>query len=64
MAIEYTGIWSGDFEMMQADNMAFGTYQFMRNLKSVYEGKDDLRSVFGEVGLAFCIGRIQAAFLG
>jgi uncharacterized protein YndB with AHSA1/START domain len=46
VAIEYTGIWSSDFEMMQADNMAFGTYQFMRNLKSVYEGKEDLRSRF------------------
>ena len=46
VAIEYTGMWSGDFEMMQADNMAFGTYQFMRNLKSVYEGKEDLRSRF------------------
>ncbi|MGN7385809.1 SRPBCC domain-containing protein [Sporosarcina sp. SAFN-015] len=44
--IEYTGIWSGDFEMMQADNMAFGTYQFMRNLKSIYEGNEDLRSHF------------------
>ncbi|WP_262174701.1 SRPBCC domain-containing protein [Saccharococcus sp. Marseille-Q5394] len=46
VAIEYTGMWSGDFEMMQADNMAFGTYQFMRNLKSVYEGKEDLRARF------------------
>lgn len=46
VAIEYTGMWSGDFEMMQADNMAFGTYQFMRNLKSVYEGNKDLRSHF------------------
>ncbi|WP_252501757.1 SRPBCC domain-containing protein [Sporosarcina sp. Marseille-Q4943] len=46
VAIEYTGSWSGDFEMMQADNMAFGTYQFMRNLKSVYEGNEDLRSHF------------------
>ncbi|WP_060203136.1 SRPBCC domain-containing protein [Sporosarcina koreensis] len=46
VAIEYTGMWSGDFEMMQADNMAFGTYQFMRNLKSVYEGEEDLRSRF------------------
>ena len=32
--------------MMQADNMAFGTYQFMRNLKSVYEENTDLRSRF------------------
>ncbi|MCG7343658.1 SRPBCC domain-containing protein [Sporosarcina sp. ACRSL] len=46
VAIEYTGMWLGDFEMMQADNMAFGTYQFMRNLKNVYEGKEDLRSRF------------------
>ncbi|MCM3709475.1 SRPBCC domain-containing protein [Sporosarcina luteola] len=46
VAIEYTGIWSGDFEMMQADNMAFGTYQFMRNLKSIYEEKEDLRPRF------------------
>ena len=46
VSIEYTGIWSGDFEMMQADNMAFGTYQFMRNLKSIYEGNSDLRSRF------------------
>lgn len=46
VAIEYTGMWSGDFEMMQADNMAFGTYQFMRNLKSVYERNEDLRSHF------------------
>ncbi|MFC5605071.1 SRPBCC domain-containing protein [Sporosarcina koreensis] len=46
VAIVYTGMWSGDFEMMQADNMAFGTYQFMRNLKNVYEGNEDLRSRF------------------
>ena len=46
VGIEYTGIWSGDFEMMQADNMAFGTYQFMRNLKSIYEGNEDLRLDF------------------
>lgn len=46
VAIEYTGIWSGDCEMMQADNMAFGTYQFLRNLKSVHEENEDLRSHF------------------
>ncbi|MFS0690177.1 SRPBCC domain-containing protein [Sporosarcina sp. 179-K 8C2 HS] len=46
VSIEYTGIWSGDFKMMQADNMSFGTYQFMRNLKCVYEGDEDLRSRF------------------
>ena len=46
VAIEYTGMWSGDYEMMQADNMAFGTYQFMRNLKSVYEKNTDIRVPF------------------
>ncbi|MBB4822921.1 uncharacterized protein YndB with AHSA1/START domain [Sporosarcina luteola] len=46
VGIEYIGSWCGDIEMMEADNMAFGTYQFMRNLKSVYEEDRDLRSRF------------------
>ncbi|QTD40472.1 SRPBCC domain-containing protein [Sporosarcina sp. Te-1] len=46
VGIEYIGSWCGDIEMMEADNMAFGTYQFMRNLKSVYEEDMDLRTRF------------------
>ncbi|GKV56143.1 hypothetical protein NCCP2222_20900 [Sporosarcina sp. NCCP-2222] len=46
VGIEYIGSWCGDIEMMEADNMAFGTYQFMRNLKSVYEEDTDLRGRF------------------
>lgn len=47
VSIQYTGsTWSGDYEIMQADNMSFGTYQFLRNLKSIYEGNADLRPRF------------------
>lgn len=46
VAIEYTGSWVNDIGMMQMENMLFGTYQFMRNLKSVFEEENDLRSSF------------------
>lgn len=46
VTIEYTGLWSTSFELMEMENMLFGTYQFMRNLKSVLETKCDIRSSF------------------
>ena len=44
--IEYTGLWSNEREYMMMDNMAFGTYRFMRNMKSVLETDQDIRSTF------------------
>ncbi|MGG4106496.1 SRPBCC domain-containing protein [Paenibacillus lautus] len=44
--IEYTGSWSNEQEYMMMDNMAFGTYRFMRNMKSVLETDQDIRSTF------------------
>jgi len=46
VSIEYTGLWIGDLGYYEMDNMAFGTYQFMRNLKSVLETSSDIRSSF------------------
>ncbi|MGV3466882.1 MAG: SRPBCC domain-containing protein [Heyndrickxia sp.] len=46
VSIEYTGLWIGDLGHYEMDNMAFGTYQFMRNLKSVLETSSDIRSSF------------------
>lgn len=46
VSIEYTGLWIGDLGHYEMDNMAFGTYQFMRNLKSVLENATDIRSSF------------------
>ncbi|GAA0329644.1 hypothetical protein GCM10008967_20160 [Bacillus carboniphilus] len=46
LTVEYTGLWIGDLGLMQADNMVFGTYQFMRNLKSVMENEMDIRQTF------------------
>jgi uncharacterized protein YndB with AHSA1/START domain len=43
---EITGLWIGDLAHYTMDNMAFGTYQFMRNLKSVIEKEEDIRSSF------------------
>ncbi|WP_314587630.1 SRPBCC domain-containing protein [Paenibacillus terrigena] len=46
VGIEYTGFWAGDMGLMGMDNMAFGTYQFMRNMKRVLEGEADIRDTF------------------
>ncbi|MGZ9585986.1 SRPBCC domain-containing protein [Paenibacillus marinisediminis] len=46
VSIEYLGLWSGELGLMAADNMAFGTYQFMRNMKTVLEFGQDIRSTF------------------
>ncbi|MFF2754159.1 SRPBCC domain-containing protein [Psychrobacillus sp. NPDC058041] len=46
VCIEYTGSWAGDIGLMQMENMLFGTYQFMLNLKSVFEDNIDLRVNF------------------
>ncbi|AWP25502.1 SRPBCC domain-containing protein [Paenibacillus sp. Cedars] len=46
VGIEYTGLWSNEQEYMMMDNMAFGTYRFMRNMKSVLEDEADMRSTF------------------
>ncbi|MFD2443048.1 SRPBCC domain-containing protein [Bacillus sp. CGMCC 1.16607] len=46
VTIEYTGLWSGNLGIMEMENMCFGTYQFMRNLKSVLEVNDDIRHSF------------------
>jgi len=47
VTIEYSGLWhDDDLELMSMDNMVFGTYQFMRNMKSMLEHEHDLRSTF------------------
>lgn len=46
VTIEYTGLWTGDKGIMYMENMLFGTYQFMRNFKSVLEQKVDIRRTF------------------
>jgi uncharacterized protein YndB with AHSA1/START domain len=43
VAIEYTGLWTGDLEHSMAENMGFGTYQFLVNLKTVLETGIDIR---------------------
>lgn len=46
VSVEYRGLWIGDQGHMIAENMMFGTYQFMRNLKSVLEEQKDNRHSF------------------
>ncbi|MBS4174907.1 SRPBCC domain-containing protein [Bacillus sp. FJAT-49736] len=46
VSIEYTGLWIGDLGHYEMDNMAFGTYQLMRNLKSTLETREDIRPTF------------------
>jgi len=46
VTIEYTGLWAGDIGLMEMENMMFGTYQFMRNFKSVLEETGDIRHTF------------------
>lgn len=46
VTIEYTGLWSGAMGMMQMENMMFGTYQFMRNMKSMLEYEQDHRNLY------------------
>ncbi|WP_096186552.1 SRPBCC family protein [Evansella halocellulosilytica] len=46
VTIEYTGLWSGDIGIMEMENMAFGTYQFLKNFKSVLESQGDIRQTF------------------
>ncbi len=46
VTIEYSGQWSGDSGLAELENMLFGTYQFMKNLKSVMENSGDERSGF------------------
>ncbi|MGE8204754.1 SRPBCC domain-containing protein [Heyndrickxia sp. NPDC080065] len=46
VSIEYTGLWSDDIGIMEMENMMFGTYQFMKNFKSVLEKNIDIRHTF------------------
>ncbi|KMK76816.1 SRPBCC domain-containing protein [Alkalihalobacillus pseudalcaliphilus] len=46
VSIEYTGQWLGEIGLSQMENMLFGTYQFMLNLKEVEEGRQDIRHNF------------------
>ncbi|MGE6256977.1 SRPBCC domain-containing protein [Heyndrickxia sporothermodurans] len=46
VSIEYTGLWSGNIGIMEMENMMFGTYQFMKNFKSVLEKNLDIRHTF------------------
>ncbi|WP_050613889.1 SRPBCC domain-containing protein [Bacillus testis] len=46
VTITYTGYWSTEMERMLMENMLFGTYQFMRNLRSVLEESADIRHTF------------------
>jgi len=46
VGIEYTGLWTGDQGLMGMNNMAFGTFQFMRNMKCVMEEGSDIRDTF------------------
>ncbi|SMF68401.1 Trypsin-like serine proteases, typically periplasmic, contain C-terminal PDZ domain [Paenibacillus uliginis N3/975] len=46
VGIEYTGLWPGDLGIMSMENMAYGTYRFMTNMKSVLESSQDIRSSF------------------
>ncbi|WP_054956097.1 SRPBCC domain-containing protein [Paenibacillus dakarensis] len=46
VGIEYTGFWAGDLGIMSMENMAYGTYRFMKNMKQVFEEGSDLRSSF------------------
>lgn len=46
VTIEYTGLWSGDIGIMEMENMMFGTYQFLKNFKSVLEQNVDIRHTF------------------
>ncbi|MGM1049715.1 MAG: PDZ domain-containing protein [Bacillota bacterium] len=44
--LNITGLWFGDLGIMSMENMAYGTYRFMTNMKSVLEGSQDIRSTF------------------
>ena len=44
--IEYSGDWSGDVGLAEMENMLFGTFQFMLNLKGVLEQNTDIRDSF------------------
>lgn len=46
VSIEYTGLWSDDYGIMTMENMAYGTYRFMTNMKSVLEHGPDIRLSF------------------
>lgn len=46
VGIEYTGLWSGHLGIMEMENMAYGTYRFMNNMRSVLEHEEDLRAGF------------------
>ncbi|GIP23968.1 SRPBCC domain-containing protein [Paenibacillus sp. J22TS3] len=46
VSIKYTGLWSGDLGIMNMENMAYGTYRFMTNLKSMLEEALDKRQTF------------------
>jgi uncharacterized protein YndB with AHSA1/START domain len=46
VTIEYTGLWSGNIGIMEMENMLFGTFQFMKNIKSVLEKNIDNRNTF------------------
>lgn len=46
VSIEYTGNWVGDHGISEMENMLFGTFQFMLNLKTVMEDKYDQREHF------------------
>ena len=61
VCIEYTGSWVGDIGLMQMENMLFGTYQFMLNLKSVFEDNIDLRANFWKswIGVLYRTSRLD-----
>lgn len=46
VTIEYTGNWIGDQGISEMENMLFGTFQFMLNLKTVIEDNYDQREHF------------------
>lgn len=46
VTVSYTGLWVGDLGHAMMNNMAFGTYQFMKNLKSQLECDVDIRDGF------------------
>ncbi|WP_078393473.1 SRPBCC domain-containing protein [Shouchella patagoniensis] len=46
VVIEYQGEWCGDQGIGMMENMLFGTYQFMENMKSVLESGKDKRGEY------------------
>ncbi|WP_442601436.1 SRPBCC domain-containing protein [Paenibacillus sp. KN14-4R] len=46
VGLEYTGVWTGEMGFRIMEDMAFGTEQFFRNMKSVLEEDQDLRHTF------------------